>query len=233
MAERPHVICLMTSSIDGGLHPSRYTKSPDGTAKDWSGLYEGLHGQLGGDGWIVGWVTMAEMAKGEPHPPAEVGRVERPCHFARRDASQYAVALDGGGKLHFKGPDIGGDAVVVLLGPDVSDVHLAELMGDGVSYIVSDSAGIDLPHALALLRSELGIQRLLLEGGAGIVGSFLAEGLVDELHIVVAPALDGRPDIQTIVSSDDAAFADVRLSLRDCVRLDHGAVHLQYEVATA
>ncbi|WP_082543210.1 hypothetical protein [Sphingomonas sp. Leaf339] len=37
---KPRVICLMLSSIDGSLHPSRYTASPDGTRQDWTALYE-------------------------------------------------------------------------------------------------------------------------------------------------------------------------------------------------
>jgi hypothetical protein len=72
--DHPGVICLLSSSIDGGLHPSRFAASPDGTTKDWSGLYEALHDQLNGDAWLVGRTTMAEMVKGEPHSP----RDERP-----------------------------------------------------------------------------------------------------------------------------------------------------------
>jgi riboflavin biosynthesis pyrimidine reductase len=231
MTDLPRVICLMSSSIDGGLHASRYTASPDGTPKDWSALYEALHGKLDGDAWLVGRTTMAEMAKGEPHPPAHHDDVVRPNHFARRDADQYAIAVDTSGRLHFRGDNVGGDHAVVLLGAGVPDAHLAELMADGVSYVISDGDEVDLRASLALLRSELGIERLLLEGGAEINGSFLAEGLVDELHVVVAPALDARADMEGIVSHGDAGLAGrVELSLLGCDSLDHGAVHLAYEV---
>ena len=53
-ADRPTIICHMTASLDGGLHPSRYTTSPDGTSKDWTALYEQLHDGMAADGWIVG-----------------------------------------------------------------------------------------------------------------------------------------------------------------------------------
>jgi len=33
---KPHVSILMLTSIDGRLHPSRFTESPDGTRRDWS-----------------------------------------------------------------------------------------------------------------------------------------------------------------------------------------------------
>lgn len=234
MPDRPRVICLMSSSIDGGLHPSRFTASPDGTPKDWSGLYEALHDKLNGDAWLVGRTTMAEMAKGEPHPPAEASAVARPHHFAHRDARPYSVAVDTRGELHFRKADIGGDHVVVLLGGGVSDTHLAELAGDGISYIVSGSEQVDLAASLAVLKRELGVETLLLEGGGAINGSFLAEGLVDELNVIVAPALDARRSVERFVSFGEEGLAGkVRLSLTGCERLDHGAVHLRYEVLAA
>ena len=232
MALRPHVVCHMQSSIDGRLHPSRYTESPDGAVKDWSATYERLHGETRGDAWIVGRVTMAEMSKGDPHPPADIGDVPRPHHFAARDAASYAIALDTTGKLHFMRADLDGDHIVVLLGGDVDDAHLAELVGDGVSYIVSDAADIDLGTALETLRAELGVETLLLEGGGGINGSFLAAGLVDELSVLVAPALDGRTDADGIVSAGDGLKGKVRLSFKSCAALDNGLVHLRYTVTS-
>ncbi|RWE31678.1 MAG: RibD family protein [Mesorhizobium sp.] len=229
---KPHIICHMLASLDGSLHPSRYTESPDGAVPAWSGLYEKIHDDLEGDAWIVGRVTMAEMSKAGAHPPAHAGKVERPHHFARRDAGSYAVALDASGKLHFAKPDIGGDHIVVLLGRDVEDSHLAELAADGVSYIVSETADIDLAATLDVLGRELGIRRLLLEGGAGINGTFLAAGLVDELSLLVAPALDARAANQGFVEFGEAGLAGkMQLSLTRCEALAHGLVHLRYAVS--
>jgi len=229
---KPHIICHMLASLDGGLHPSRYTASPDGTRAEWSGLYEQIHGDLEGDAWIVGRVTMAEMSKAGAHPPAHAGKVERPHHFAQRDAGTYAVALDASGKLHFAKPDVGGDHVVVLLGHGVSDSHLAELTGDGVSYIVSETAELDLAAMLDVLGRELGIRRLLLEGGAGINGSFFAAGLVDELSLLIAPALDARAANQGFVEFGESGLAGkMQLSLTSCETLAHGLVHLRYAVS--
>ncbi|KQT84137.1 riboflavin deaminase [Aurantimonas sp. Leaf443] len=221
----------MTSSLDGGLHPSRYTKSPKGVVKDWSAAYEGIHDAIAADAWLVGRVTMAEMAKGAPHPPAGHGAVERPVHVARRDAKTYAVAVDRSGKLHFAKGDIGGDPVVVLLGGGVEDRHLAELAGDGVSYIVAEGPEIDLGTALAVLRREFGIGHLLLEGGGGVNGSFLAAGLVDELSLVLAPALVGRVGEETIaVFGTEGLQGKVELTLLGVETLEHDLLHLRYAV---
>lgn len=228
---KPHVICLMESSIDGRLHPSRWTRSPDGTPKEWSAMYASTHDSLDADAWIVGRVTAAEMAKGQPHAPASAPAQKRPHHFADGHKKPYAIAVDAGAKLHFARPDIGGDHVVVLLGSGVPDSHLAELAGDGISYIVSAAPQIDLAAALDVLRGELGIARLALEGGGGINGAFFAARLVDELHVIMAPALDGLTASQSIVESGETGLLGrVKLSLASCEKAAHGAIHLRYTV---
>jgi riboflavin biosynthesis pyrimidine reductase len=228
---KPFVICHMLGSLDGSLHPSRWTKSTDGGRADWSNAYERIHQALKGDAWLVGRVTMAEMTKAAAHPPANFGRVERPYHFAERSAGGYAITIDPSAKLHFAKPDVGGDHVVAVLGHDVADSHLAELAGDGVSYIVAPEARPDLAGVLGVLGRELSIRRLLLEGGAATNGAFLAAGLVDELSLLIAPALEGRKGSQSLIEFGDTGLADkIQLSLISCEALDHGLVHLRLAV---
>lgn len=233
MSDRPTVICLMLSSIDGRLHPSRFTKSPQGTAKVWSATYESIHDSLVGDAWLIGRTTMAEMAKGEAHPPVEFPIPDRPFHIVGRTREQYAIAIDRSGKLHFQKPDIGGNPAVVILGSDVTDSHLAELAADGISYLVAPDAGVDLAWAVGALKSELRIEQLLLEGGGEINGAFFAAGLVDELRVLVAPALDAGSGVQGIVAFGEGLAGKTELSLIGCDMLDHGLVQLRYSVAKA
>jgi riboflavin biosynthesis pyrimidine reductase len=221
----------MITSLDGGLHPSRWSTSPDGDRAVWSAVYERIHKDLNADAWMVGRVTMAEMSRVEPHPPAAFAKVARPCHFARRDAKTYAIAVDPSGKLHFKAGQLDGDHVVVLLGADVADSHLAELAADGVSYLVAEAGSLDLAAMLDLLGRELGIRRLLLEGGAGVNGSLMAAGLVDELSLVVAPALDGRKGSDRVIENGDEGLAGkCALSLIGCDQIGDGLLHLRYAV---
>ncbi len=234
---KPHVVCHMMVSLDGRIHPSRWTDSPDGDRKLWSAAYEKIHASLEGDAWLVGRVTMAEMAKGQPHPPATLpapGTVARPRphHFARRDAETYAVAFDRQGKLHFATPDIGGDHVVVLLGPAVSDAHLAELAGDGISYIVAADEAMDAKALFSVLNEELGIERLLVEGGGNVNGTLLAAGVVDEISVLIAPAIDGALGITGVFEVPDPGglTGKARLSLLGAESLEHGLVHLRYAV---
>ena len=230
---KPHVSILMVTSIDGRLHPSRFTASPDGTRRDWYGQYEKVHASLQADAWLVGRVTMAEMSKTGPHAPSEPWTVERPIHSAQTDAVTFAVALDPSGKLHFQGGKLSGDHVIVLLGRDTSDSHLAELAADGVSYIVSADAGFDIPSLLDELARKFGIRHLVVEGGAKTNGAFLAAQVVDELRILVAPALDAAENVQGIVEYRHGLAGIVRMRLKSADVLDHGVVQLAYTVSPA
>ncbi len=227
---RPRVSILMVTSIDGRLHPSRFTASPDGTRREWSEEYEKLHASMKADAWLVGRVTMAEMSKAGPHAPSGPWKVERPMHVAKTDAATFAIALDSSGKLHFQGGKLSGDHVIVLLGRDTPDSHLAELAADGVSYIVSAGAEFDIPGLLEVLAREFGIKHLVVEGGAKTNGAFLAAQVVDELRVLVAPALDGAEQVQGIVEYRNGLAGVVRLKFKSAELLGHGVVQLWYAV---
>jgi riboflavin biosynthesis pyrimidine reductase len=227
---KPEVILLMESSLDGKLHPSRWTKSPDGDRTGWSALYERVHGELHGDAWIVGRVTMQEMSKATAHPPAPVPAVQRPLHVANRSAKSFALTIDPSGKAHFDKDNVGGDHVIVMLGKDVGDAHLAELQADGVSYIVSEGSEIDLKAMLETLNRAFGIKRLLLEGGGAINGRFLAAGVVDEVNLLVGPTLDGDNGQQSIAAFPGGLAGKCELSFRSATPVEHGMVHLRYAV---
>jgi hypothetical protein len=71
---------------------------------------------------------------------------------------------------------IGGDPIVVVLSEAVSDAHLAGLRGEGVSYFFAGRSELDLPLALDILDREVGVKRLLSEGGGGANGCLSGNG---------------------------------------------------------
>lgn len=229
---KPHVSILMLTSADGSLHPSRFTTSPEGTRRDWSAQYEKVHSSLHGNAWLVGRVTMAEMSKSAAHVPPPPWKVQRPIHVASSGAQTFGIALDPGGKVHFQGGKVAGDDVIVLLGPDVPDSHLAELAADGVSYIVSQGAPVDIPAVLEVLARDFGVRHLIVEGGAATNGAFLAAGVVDEFHLLIAPAIEGPQKLEGIVSHRDGLAGRVEFRLKSANVLEHGVVQLTYEVSS-
>jgi riboflavin biosynthesis pyrimidine reductase len=232
---RPYIICHMGTSIDGRLHPSRFTRAAAGISTSaLRGHYEAVAGRFAADGWIVGRKTMAEMAKGQPQDGAKAARLPREPHIGVRDEQSLAVAIDPRGRVHYGRSDLGGDHVVAVLGEEVSDAYLAELRADGVSYIFAGPDGHDLAGAMDQLGAVFGAGKLLLEGGGGINGSFLKSGLIDEFSTLIYPAVDGLAGVQSIVdyagAQGERPGAGQSLRLIGCEALEGGMVWLRHKV---
>lgn len=60
-----------------------------------------------------------------------------------------------------------------------------------LSIPYNDAKGFDLPILLSNLK-QLGIESLLLEGGRGVWGSFLAHGFVDRIHLFQSMQIFGQ-----------------------------------------
>jgi len=235
---RPYIICHMGTSIDGRLHPSRFTSPAQGISRDvLRGHYERVHDRFGADGWIVGRMTMSEMAKGAERPVRDAPKVAREAHIAARDGRKLAIGIDPSGRVHYGKDNIGGDHVVAVLGEQVSDAYLAELREDGVSYVFAGPRGDDLRRAMEEIASLFGVKTLLLEGGGRINGAFLKHRLIDEFSTLIHPAVDGVAGTQSIVDydgpEDDRPGAGQSLRLTHCETLEGGMVWLRHAVERA
>jgi riboflavin biosynthesis pyrimidine reductase len=226
---KPHVICHMAASLDGRTLPGRWR--PNGAAE---GLFERLHARLGGDAWLVGRVTGQEFAKRETYPAETRERFPREAWIARRDAEAYGVVLDARGKIAWGRSEIGGDPIIAVLTEQVSDAHLAGLRAEGVSYIFAGKAALDLGLTLEILNREVGVKRLLLEGGGGANGSFLRAGLVDEISLILCPVVDGAKGAPSVFDSSEAEAEErapvAAMTLESHDVLEGGAVWLRYRL---
>jgi riboflavin biosynthesis pyrimidine reductase len=226
---KPYVICHMMSSVDGRILPNRWHPRLDDR-----GVYERLHNELGCDAWLVGRVTGQEFASREaPYQLYTGAPLGRENWFVRKQADAWAVVLDAGGKIAWGRGEVGGDPLVVVLTQAVSDSHLAGLCEDAVSYIFAGEQEIDLAAALEALNHELGIRRLLLEGGGAANGALLQAGLVDELSLIIAPSVEGVPGGPAVFDIHGApgALNAMGMELENCQALDGGFVWLRYRFA--
>lgn len=95
----------------------------------------------------------------------------------------------------------------------------------GVATVVDAGDPVDLRGLLADLH-ERGVRRLMVEGGEAVHTAFLGAGVVDELHLVVAPIFVGDARAPRLVGAgrfpavagDRAVLAEVR-RLEDVVLL--------------
>jgi len=235
---RPKIICHMISSIDGRLLPARWT--PPAASTDSShnhNVYESTAAKLGGDGWLIGRVSMEPYATGTARSvPLPAGSL-RETFVAAHTQPQLAIALDPSGKLHYGRNGTNDEHFVAILSEKVSDTYLAELRSDGVSYLFAGPDGNDLQLAMETLSDTFGMRTLLLEGGGIINGNFLKAGLIDEMSLLIYPGIDGLAGIPSIFeyhgAPDERPAAGKALCLTSTETLTGGIIWLRYNFETA
>jgi riboflavin biosynthesis pyrimidine reductase len=81
------------------------------------------------------------------------------------------------------------------------------------------------------------VKRLLLEGGGNTNGAFLRAGLIDELSLILCPAVDGAKGAPSVSDSTEAEAghrAPVEaMSLESTRQLDGGAIWLRCRIQNA
>lgn len=120
--------------------------------------------------------------------------------------------------------------IVIFTTHQTSKAQVEILRSQGAQVFVHDSPRVDLTQALHTL-SELGVKRLMVEGGGTLNFELLRLGLVDELIMYVAPLIFGGESAPTLAAglglTRDEAIA---LKLISMEQLNEGGVLIKYEV---
>jgi riboflavin biosynthesis pyrimidine reductase len=224
---KPYVICHMMSSIDGHALTDGWDRPFKNAAGE---LYEKLAQQFEFDAWICGRITMQEIAHDEGFPKglasAPIARTHR---FAQGHAAPYAVSIDPHGKVGWKSNRALDSHIVEVVTEAVSDDYLAYLQSIDVSYVFGGKTDIDLARVIAILADELGTERLIVEGGPHVSGSFVNAGLVDEISVLLLPLIDGRGEHPASFEvAKDAWVKPAYLTLASAEVQEGGAVWLRY-----
>jgi riboflavin biosynthesis pyrimidine reductase len=221
----------MMPSVDGRLRTERWDVPERGHAE-----YDRTADTYNADAWLCGRITMEEFAsgrwKGQKRRGGKVRHVDWIAPFKR--GQTFAISLDPGGKLAWKGNTVQGDPLIEVLGEDVPDAYLKFLQEKGISYIFAGKKGteLNLRTVLNKLRRKFGIKRLMLEGGGGTNGTFIHQGLVDELSLLLTPVADGGVDEPSLfdVEGKRPKKAVAHLRLRTVRKVATGMVWLKYKV---
>ena len=232
---RPYIICHILSTLDGKI-----TGAALGTdvAREMSGEYARIRTEYQADAWLYGTVTTKEFT-GWRKPELDFGTEVPDGDFvAEAQAAFYYVSVDTQGEIGWESgtflkagrPDAHVIEVLTELTPAA---YRAYLRKHGVSYILAGSEQLDSKLAVEKLYQLFGIDTLLICGGGTINWTFLQQGAVDELSLLIAPVADGNPDSVTVFEklpllppSSPAAFR-----LKNIERLKDDGVRLVYTLS--
>jgi len=121
--------------------------------------------------------------------------------------------------------------IVIFTTQKTSKDQLEFLRGRGVEVFVHDTDRVDLPQALHTLQ-ELGIHRLMVEGGATLNFELLRLGLVDEVTAYIAPLVFGGESAPTLAAGPGLVrSAAIPLKLVEVEAWEDGGVLLHYKLS--
>ncbi len=124
----------------------------------------------------------------------------------------------------------GGGHVVIFTTHRTSKSQLASLRSQNVEVFVHEGERVDLENMLHTLK-ELGINRLMVEGGATLNFELIRLGLVDEVSAYMAPMIFGGEKAPTMASGSGLERGEaVPLKLIRVDGWDDGGVLLNYKV---
>ena len=123
-----------------------------------------------------------------------------------------------------------GPPVIIATSKKASKDRVQELRQAGAAVISCGTKRVDLRTLLGRLRRK-GIKSILLEGGGNLNWSMLANGLVDEMRITVAPLIIGGREATTLVEGGGIASTEQAIRLELTKRTSRGdEIVLNYKV---
>jgi 2,5-diamino-6-(ribosylamino)-4(3H)-pyrimidinone 5'-phosphate reductase len=250
---RPHVTVHTVASADGrlSLGPNR-TGFEDVADTRWQAIWaseealeesiqrlESLHRPqafLEGSGSFV-----KEGEELQPLPPSEYDPEELyqdylPDTVVHRPGQRgWFAAVDGRGRLRSgmkEFPGWEGWHTLHLVSRSSPPEYLAHLRRLEIPYLMAGQKQVDLTEIMQKLWTLLGVERVVSTAGSRLNGALLRAGLVDEVSLVLLPALIGGTETPFLFASPDLGpdEAPCRLKLIDVQSQAQGRVCLHYEV---
>ncbi len=123
--------------------------------------------------------------------------------------------------------------IIILTTGRASAARLAGLRAVADEVKVCGQRQIDLGRALRWLRQEWNVKRLLCEGGGELNDALFRAGMVDELHLTIAPTIFGGRNAPTIVDGLGLGYLNKAVRLQpSSARRQANELFLVYRVCS-
>lgn len=202
-------------------------------ASDLLQVYAAIGRELGTDAWMFGKNTLRAAFPYKWGIDGHVVSSDSPTVFVgERRSERMFIAADPEADIFFTSSSLRGDNILVIVGQNATEEYLAHLREKRISYVIVEDA-TDLREGLEAVGREFGIRCISVQGGGILNGALLAEGLVDELSLVIYPGIDGLSGVPSIFeyvgSATDRPAAGQSLQLLSAEQREHGVMWLRYK----
>lgn len=187
-----YVILNAAMSIDGKIS-TRRNDSSFSSRKDWIRVHK-LRSSV--DGIVVGISTVLE-----DNPMLSVR------YYSKGTKDPVRIIVDSNARIPLNSRIIRSSKniqTIVATTPNASTRKIKELKKAGVQVLVSGKRKVNIKNLFQQLEN-LGLKRILVEGGGEINWSVLKIGLANELIVTISPVVVGGRDAKTLVEGEGTA----------------------------
>lgn len=187
-----YVILNAAMSIDGKIS-TRRNDSSFSSRKDWIRVHK-LRSSV--DGIVVGISTVLE-----DNPMLSVR------YYSKGTKDPVRIIVDSNARIPLNSRIIRSSKniqTIVATTPNASSRKIKELKKAGVQVLVSGKIKVNIKKLFQQLEN-LGLKRILVEGGGEINWSVLKIGLAKELIVTISPVVVGGRDAKTLVEGEGIA----------------------------
>ena len=222
------------SSVDGRLLNERWTEPYDGTpASALLQVYASIGRELGTDAWMFGKNTLRAIFPYKWSIDGHTVPSDYPAVFiGERHSERIFIVADPEADTYFTSSVWRGDNILVIVGRNATEEYLTHLREKRISYLIVNDA-TDLREGLEAVGREFGIRSVSVQGGGILNGALLADGLIDELSLVVYPGIDGLSGIPSIFEymggATEYPAQGQRLQLLSASQREYGVMWMRYE----
>lgn len=200
-------------SIDGKIS-TRGNDSSFSSRKDWIRVHK-LRSSV--DGIVVGISTVLE-----DNPMLSVR------HYSKGTKDPVRIIVDSNARIPLNSRIIRSSKniqTIVATTPNASTRKIKELKKAGVQVLVSGKRKVNIKNLFQQLEN-LGLKRILVEGGGEINWSVLKIGLANELIVTISPVVVGGRDAKTLVEGE--GIANIANGIK--MRLSNTLIHYNKEI---
>lgn len=230
---RPYIVCHILSALNGKISGSFFGTE---AAALMGGEYTRLRDEYHAKAWLYGTTTTKEfLGFRKPVLSEQFKTVPEEDYIAKNDAPLYYVSVDTAGEVGWESgtfrkagrPDA---HVIEVVTERTPKAYLAYLRQHGVSYILAGDTELDCKKAVEKLYRLFGIKTMLICGGGIVNWTFVQQGVVDELSLLLTPAVDAAANTPSIFEKSDllTASSPVEFRLKDVQRLGESGLWLTY-----
>lgn len=198
--KKPYVIIHTHTSLDGNLDIMDLPEFREASRHYQELALDPLKQQFGIQAYLNGKTTTEDNMTFYKKPilDKDADIVPAGDYVAIESAPMYYLSIDARGELAFEDnfSPYGGvnSHIIEVLTEQASNAYKHFLRKKKISYIIAGNQNIDYDLMLDKFYHLFDIKRMMVGGGGTLNWSFIQNGLVDEISLIMAPIANADPD---------------------------------------